>query len=57
MVGENEDLVFAAFQVVAPSLEGLNDGQELLIVSLIPGLSRNHLSREIKCNVIIGILF
>ena len=27
IVGEDEDLVFAALQVVAPSLEGLNDGQ------------------------------
>ena len=27
MVGKDEDLVFAALQVVATSLEGLNDGQ------------------------------
>ncbi len=27
IVGEDEDLVFEALQVVAPSLEGLNDGQ------------------------------
>ena len=27
MISENEDLVFAALRVVAPSLEGLNDGQ------------------------------
>ena len=27
IVGEDEDLVFAALQVVAPSLEVLNDGQ------------------------------
>ena len=27
MIGEDEDLVFAALQVVVPSLEGLNDGQ------------------------------
>ncbi len=27
IVGEDEDLVFAALQVVPPSLEGLNDAQ------------------------------
>ena len=27
MVGEDEDLVFAALQVVTPSLESLNNGQ------------------------------
>lgn len=46
VVGEHKDFVFAAFQVVAPSLEGFNDSQKLLIVSLVPGLSRYHLSGE-----------
>ncbi len=46
VVSEDEDLVFTTFQVVAPSLKGFNDGQELLIVSLVSSLSRDHLSRE-----------
>lgn len=35
VVSEDEDLVFASFQVVVPSLKGLNNGQELLIVSVV----------------------
>ncbi len=46
MVSKDEDLVFTAFQIVAPSLEGFNNSQELLIVSLVPSLSGDHLSRE-----------
>ncbi len=46
MVSKDEDLIFATFQVVAPSLKGFNDSQELLIVSLVPSLSEDHLSRE-----------
>ncbi len=46
MVSKDEDLVFAAFQVVAPSFEGFNNSQELLIVSLVPSLSGDHLWRE-----------
>ncbi len=46
MVSKDEDLIFVALQVVAPSLKGFNDSQELLIVSLVPSLSGDHLSRE-----------
>ncbi len=46
MVSKDEDLVFAAFQVVAPSLKGFKNSQELLIVGLVPSLNGDHLSRE-----------
>ncbi len=46
MIDEDEDLIFAAFPIVAPSLKGFNNSQELLIVSLVPSLSGDHLSRE-----------
>ncbi len=35
VVRKNEDLVFAAFWVVGPSLEGFNDSQELTVVSFV----------------------
>ncbi len=46
LVSKDEELVFAVLQVVAPSLQGYNDSQELLIVSLVPSLSGDHLLRE-----------
>lgn len=46
VVSEDEDLIFAAFQVVAPSLKEFNDSQKLLIVSLVSSFCRNHLFRE-----------
>ncbi len=46
MVSKDNDFVFAAFQVVAPSLKSFNNGQELLIVSLVPSLSENHLLKK-----------
>ncbi len=46
VINEDEDLVLVAFKVVAPSLKYFNNGQELLIVSLVLSLSRDHLSRE-----------
>ncbi len=46
IVSKDKDLVFAAFKVVAPSLKGFNDSQELLIVSLVPSLSGKYLLRE-----------
>ena len=39
IVSKDKNFVFAAFQVVAPSFKGLNNGQELLILSFIPNLS------------------
>ncbi len=46
MVSKDKDLVFAAFQVEAPSHKGFNDSQKLLIMSLVPSLSRDYLLRE-----------
>ncbi len=46
IVSKDEDLVFAAFQVVPPNLKGFNNSQELLIVSLVPSRSRDHFLRE-----------
>ncbi len=38
--------MLAALQVVSPSLEGFNDGQQLAVVGLIPSFYRNHLSEK-----------
>ncbi len=38
--------MFAAFQIISPSLEGFNNSQQLPIVGLILSLCQNHLSRE-----------
>ncbi len=46
MVSKDEDLIFAALQVVAPSLKGFNNNQELLIVSLVLSLNEDYLLRE-----------
>ena len=46
MVNKNENLIFAAFQVVALSLKSFNDSFERLVVNLILSLSGNHFLRE-----------
>ncbi len=46
MVSKDEDLIFAAFYVVAPSFKDFNNSQELLIVGFVSSLSGDHLSRE-----------
>ena len=46
VVRKDKDLVFAIFQIVALSLKGFNNSQELLIVGLVAGLSGDHFSRE-----------
>ncbi len=46
MVSKDEDLVFATFQVVAPSFKDFNNSQELLIVGFVSSLSGGHLLRE-----------
>ncbi len=46
MVSKDKDLVFAAFQVVAPSLKIFNNSQKLLIMGFLPSLNGDHLSRE-----------
>ena len=46
MVRKDEKLVFATFQVVAPSLKDFNDSLELLIMGLVAGLSRDNFLEE-----------
>ncbi len=46
VVSDDKDLIFAAFQVVAPSLKGFNNNQELLVVVFVLSLSGDHFSRE-----------
>ncbi len=46
VISEDKDLVFAVFQIVAPSFQGFNDSQELLVVGFVPSLSGDHFSRE-----------
>ncbi len=46
MVSKDKDLIFAAFQVLAPSRKSFNNSQELLIVGFVPSLSRDHLSSK-----------
>lgn len=48
MVSEHDNFVLTAFKVMPPILEGLNDSQELSIVSFIPSLSRKHLSGKVE---------
>lgn len=46
MFDKNEDLVFITFQLITPSLKGLDNSKKLFIVSFILGFNYNHLSRE-----------
>ncbi len=46
MVNKDEDLIFAVFQAVVPSIKAFNNSQELLIMSLVLSLSGNHLLRK-----------
>lgn len=46
VISEDEDLVFTAFQVVAPSLKDFNNSQKLLIVDLLPSFDRDYFLRE-----------
>ncbi len=46
MVSKDEDLIFTAFQVVAPRVKGFNHSHELLIVDFVLNLSGDHLLRE-----------
>ncbi len=46
MVSKDKDFVFAAFQVVVPSLKGFSDSQELLVVGFVSSLSGDHFLRE-----------
>lgn len=42
MVIMNEELIFVSVQVEGPTLQGLKDGSEFLIVSLISNLGKDH---------------
>ena len=46
VVRKGKDLVFVAFQIGTPSLKGLNNGQELMIVGFVAGFSKDHFSKE-----------
>ncbi len=46
IVSKDEDFIFTAFEVVAPSLKSFNNGYELLIMSLILSLCKDHFLRE-----------
>ncbi len=46
IVINDKNLVFATLQVMAPSLESLNDGWELLIVNLILNFCKDHFLRK-----------
>ena len=46
MVRKDENLMLAAFQVVAPGLESLNNSQKLAVVGFIACLRWNHFSRK-----------
>lgn len=45
MVGEEENFIFTAFQVVVPSFESLNNSQFFLVVSFLPNFRKNYLFR------------
>ncbi len=46
MVSQHKNLVFTAFQVMAPSFESLNNGQKFLMVLLVASFHRNDLFRK-----------
>ena len=46
LVRKDEDLIFGAFQIVAPSLEDFNNSQKFLIVSFVISFYYNHLPRK-----------
>ncbi len=52
IISKDKDLIFAALQLVAPSLKGFNNSQELLIVGFVPSLSEDYFLREkgLRCH-------
>ena len=42
MICKDKNLMFEAFQVVAPYLEGFDDSQKLIIVDLVSYFCWNH---------------
>ena len=47
MIGKNEDLMFATFQIIQPCFESLNNDQKLTVVSFVLSFSRNYFMQEI----------
>lgn len=46
IINEDKNLVFAALQVVTPSLKSFNNSQKLLIVNFIVFVNKDHLLRK-----------
>lgn len=46
MVDKNEDLKFATFQILIPSLKNFNNGKDFLTKSFIPSFYREHFFTE-----------
>lgn len=51
-VSEDKDLKFRALQVLTPSLQVLINGQEFLVMSFVPSVCRNDLSRDKSYGVV-----
>lgn len=46
MVSKDNNLVFIAFQVMAPSFENFNNSQEFLVINLVANPGGDHFLRE-----------
>lgn len=42
IVSKDKNYIFAAFQIVVPSLKSFNNSQKLLLVDFVPYLYQNH---------------
>lgn len=42
VISGDKNLIFAALQVVMPSLKGFNNSQKLLIIDLVPYFYKNY---------------
>ena len=47
VVSENENLVFANFQIMPPCFEGFNNGQKLTVVSFVSSFSNDHFTQDV----------
>ena len=47
VISENDNLVFATFQIITPCFEDFNDSQKLTVVSFVSSFGRNHFTREV----------
>ena len=46
IISKNEHLIFVAFQLIALSLKDFNNSQQLLIISLVLSLNRDHFLKK-----------